>query len=55
MMPWFGKLLEEDILLIRHHWWSYGLEENRKAADTFLRYHYEQGLSKRRLTCEESL
>lgn len=29
------------------------MEANRKAVDTFLRYHYEQGLSKTRLTCED--
>jgi hypothetical protein len=26
-------------------WWPYGIEANRKAIDTFLRYHFEQGLS----------
>jgi len=34
-------------------WWPYGLEPNRKVLDTFLRYHHEQGLSKRRLQPEE--
>ncbi len=33
--------------------WPYGLERNRKALDTFLRYHFEQGLSRRLLTPEE--
>jgi 4,5-dihydroxyphthalate decarboxylase len=34
-------------------WWSYGLEPNRHVLDTFLRYHHEQGLSKRRFSPEE--
>ena len=36
-----------------HDWWPYGYEPNRITLDTFLRYHHEQGLSKRRLTPEE--
>jgi hypothetical protein len=31
-------------------WWPYGVEANRTAIDTFLRHHYEQGLSTRLLT-----
>ncbi len=53
MMPWFSRLVDEDRSLLGDDWWPYGLEANRKAVDTFLRYHFEQGLSKRRLTCEE--
>lgn len=53
MMPWFSKLVDEDRSLLGDDWWPYGLEANRKAVDTFLRYHFEQGLSKRRLTCED--
>ncbi len=36
-----------------HDWWPYGCEPNRLALETFLRYHHEQGLSKRRLAPEE--
>lgn len=53
MLPWFSKLLDEDIELLGDDWWPYGLKANRKAVDTFLRYHFEQGLSKRQLTCED--
>ena len=53
MIPWFSKLIEEDLSVLGDNWWPYGLEANRKAVDTFLRYHFEQGLSKRRLTCED--
>jgi 4,5-dihydroxyphthalate decarboxylase len=34
-------------------WWPYGFEPNRHVLDTFLRYHHEQGLSKRRLQPED--
>ena len=34
-------------------YWPYGFERNRATLDTFLRYHHEQGLSKRRLVPEE--
>jgi 4,5-dihydroxyphthalate decarboxylase len=34
-------------------YWSYGFEKNRETLDIFLRYHHEQGLSKRRLKPEE--
>jgi len=34
-------------------WWPYGFEPNRHVLETFLRYHYEQRLSKRRLLPEE--
>lgn len=42
-----------DFDLFPADWWPYGLEANRTTINTFLRYHFEQGLSARRLTCEE--
>jgi 4,5-dihydroxyphthalate decarboxylase len=33
--------------------WPYGVEKNRHVLDTFLRYHYEQGLSPRKLEVDE--
>ncbi len=57
MVPWFSKLIDEDVELLGQSssgdWWPYGLKANRKMVDTFLRYHFEQGLSKRRMTCED--
>ena len=53
MVPWLSRLIDEDRRLLGEDWWPYGVGANRKAVDTFLRYHFEQGLSKRRLTCEE--
>ncbi|HXF34617.1 MAG TPA: hypothetical protein VN603_08600 [Candidatus Acidoferrales bacterium] len=53
MVPWFAQLLDENRRLMGDDWWPYGVAANHKTVDTFLRYHFEQGLSKRRLTCED--
>ena len=53
MVPWLSRLLEENTRLLGDDWWPYGVEANRAAINTFLRYHFEQGLSERRLTCED--
>jgi 4,5-dihydroxyphthalate decarboxylase len=53
MIPWFSKLIDEDTALLGQDWWPYGMGPNRKMIDTFLRYHFEQGLSKRRMSCED--
>ena len=52
-IPWLTKLIEDDQDVLGQDWWPAGLAANRKSVDTFLRYHFEQGLSKRRLTCED--
>ena len=39
--------------LMGHDFWPYGLEENAKTLEIFLRYHFDQGLSQRRLTTGE--
>ncbi|WP_053664659.1 hypothetical protein [Streptomyces sp. MMG1121] len=51
--PWFSKLFEDNRRLLGEDWWPYDRGANRKAVDTFLRYHHEQGLSGRRLTSED--
>jgi len=53
MVPWLTAQIEEAKREMGEDWWPYGLEPNRKVLDTFLRYHHEQGLSKRRLTPDE--
>lgn len=53
MIPWFGSLFDRNRRLLGDDWWPYGVEANRTTIDTFLRYHFEQGLSRRRLTCED--
>lgn len=53
MIPWLTALVTENRRVLGQDWWPYGIHRNRAALDTFLRYHYEQGLSSRRWTIEE--
>jgi len=53
MLPWMIAEVEEVRREMGHDWWPYGLERNRAALDTFLRYHHEQGLSRERLRPEQ--
>ena len=53
MVPWLVAELEDARREMGADWWPYGLEPNRKALETFLRYHHEQGLSKRLFKPEE--
>jgi 4,5-dihydroxyphthalate decarboxylase len=53
MLPWQIAQAEEARALMGDDWWAYGFAPNRHVLDTFLRYHHEQGLSKRRLKAEE--
>jgi len=53
MLPWQAAHVEEARRELGENWWPYGLELNRHVLETFLRYHHEQGLSKRRLKAEE--
>jgi 4,5-dihydroxyphthalate decarboxylase len=51
--PWFSELFAENRALLGEDWWPYGVKRNRTAVDSFLRYFHEQGLSHRRLSCED--
>jgi 4,5-dihydroxyphthalate decarboxylase len=53
MLPWLVAHVDETRQLLGEDWWPYGLAANRHVLDTFLRYHHEQGLSKRRLQPED--
>ncbi len=53
MLPWFNAHVEETFAMMGEDFWPYGLEKNRKVLDTFLRYHFEQGLSPRKLEVED--
>ena len=53
MLPWLVSHVEEAQQVIGEDWWPYGLEANRHVLETFLRYHHEQGLSKRLFGPEE--
>lgn len=52
-LPWAVAELERTEGIMGRDWWPYGLAKNRKTLETFLRYHYEQGLSSRRMSVEE--
>ena len=53
MLPWLNQQLEEARTVLGEDYWSYGLEANHHTLATFLRYHHEQGLSRRLMTPEE--
>lgn len=53
MLPWLTPQLEEARTLLGRDYWSYGIDGNRDALTTFLRYHHEQGLSERLRQPEE--
>ncbi len=53
MLPWLTKLIDADRDLLGDDWWPYGIEANRPAIDAILRYHHEQGLTKRRFQIED--
>lgn len=53
MLPWLNAHVEEAVREMGPDYWPYGLEKNRTTLETFLRYHHEQGLSKRRIGIDE--
>ncbi|MDE3169946.1 MAG: ABC transporter substrate-binding protein, partial [Acidobacteriota bacterium] len=53
MLPWLGRHLDETRRLMGSDFWPYGLDRNTRTLETFLRYSFEQGLSKRQLKPEE--
>jgi 4,5-dihydroxyphthalate decarboxylase len=53
MLPWLPAHLDEVRAEMGDDYWPYGLEKNHKTLSTFLRYHHEQGLSKKLLTPEQ--
>jgi 4,5-dihydroxyphthalate decarboxylase len=53
MLPWLLHHVEETRGIMGEDFWPYGFEPNVRTLETFLRYSYEQGLSKRRLDPRE--
>ena len=50
MLPWLTAHLDDAARNeMGDDFWPYGLDRNRKVLETFLRHHFEQGLSKRLL------
>ena len=52
-LPWGVSEFAAAQALMGEDYWSYGLEANRHALETFTRYHHEQGLSARKVAPEE--
>jgi len=52
-LPWLIDHIEKTRELMGDDYWPYGLEPNRHTLETFLRYSFEQSLSKRLLKPEE--
>lgn len=52
MVPWMYHLFEENRALFGDDWFPYGIDANRTALETFLRYSREQGLSPARTADE---
>ena len=53
MLPWLTSHVEQVKLEMGQDFWPYGFEKNEAILQTFLRYHFEQGLSKRLLNPRE--
>ncbi|HEX5432004.1 MAG TPA: hypothetical protein VFW83_08565 [Bryobacteraceae bacterium] len=53
MLPWLHHHVDETEKIMGRDFWAYGLEPNVHTLSTFLRYSYEQGLSKRQLEPRE--
>ncbi|HEY2817463.1 MAG TPA: ABC transporter substrate-binding protein, partial [Casimicrobiaceae bacterium] len=53
MLPWANAYAEDARREMGDDFWSYGFAPNRHVLETFLRYHHEQGLSRRQLEPEE--
>jgi 4,5-dihydroxyphthalate decarboxylase len=52
-LPWGVSEFEAARRLMGDDYWSYGFGPNRHALETFTRYHYEQGISARKVAPEE--
>ena len=52
-LPWVSEEVERTRTVMGEDWWSYGVKKNRRTLETFLRYHYDQGLSARPMGVNE--
>ena len=53
MLPWLTAHVEQVRREMGEDFWPYGFDKNEATLRTFLRYHFEQGLSKRLLEPRE--
>jgi 4,5-dihydroxyphthalate decarboxylase len=52
-LPWVIHEVDETRKVMGDDWWSYGIAKNHKTLETFLCYHYEQGLSAEKMTVKD--
>ncbi len=52
-LPWVTQEFEDSRKLMGTNYWPYGIEANQKELELVMRYTYEQGLAKRKLSVEE--
>lgn len=52
-LPWYGQEFNETLELMGQNFYPYGLKASASSYDAALRYTFEQGLSKRRVSLEE--
>lgn len=52
-LPWLTSEYEASVAAMGRDFWSYGVAGNEKAIETFLGYHYRQGLSARKVLLGE--
>lgn len=53
MIPWLGWYTQQLVAQMGRDYWPYGVNSNYKVLDTFLKYAFEQGLTKARRKPEE--
>ena len=53
MLPWLESYMEEIWEIMGEDFWPYGLEANRHALETYMRYLHEQHLTERHIPIEE--
>lgn len=52
-LPWYAQEFEATQEVMGNDYWPYGIEKNRKVLETYFKYSFEQGLSKKELTIKE--
>lgn len=52
-LPWLNSEAKRTREIMGDDWWPYGVVKNRRTLETFLQYHWEQGLSSRKVEVNE--
>lgn len=52
-LPWLASEYDETVALFGKDYWKYGVPGNEAVLEAFLRYHYTQGLSARKLGIDD--